>query len=495
MNNQTKSLLLLIGKVITILVNIISMMLISRYLSIHSYAEYRQIITALTLVVTISSVGLPSSIFYFFSPSKKEYYLSNFYMVFFCCICLLIPISILSLYYFDYNFNTKLFSRNIGIFTLLFTLSFLTACVENLYIVYERFKLVVINSFVPNFLFLLLILTFSNNILNIDIIIRILLIREVIKLVFFLYFIKDNNFKRKRVSFKVSKEILLFSIPVGISSLISAININIDKLLIGKLSTKENFAIIANASYEIPVLGLIGASLFNILISPLKEKYEKRDLQGTTKLWFRAGEIMIVIVVPITMACIIFAKEVVFFLFSDKFLKSVPLFQIYQINSLSRIFYYSSFFLAVRLNKLYTKNALINLILNLILNLVLIKIFGLWGAALANVISTQILILLQNRQIARVMGKKIYEIFPVISFLKAVGITLAFQYIVFKIYQNLFGFNMYIGLICMVLVMITSMFILTRLINSEILTFVLNIYYKMKEKFSGKVKVENKKSS
>lgn len=71
MNNKTKSILLFISKATTIGINLISMMLISRYLTINQYSDYRQILTALTLVISVASVGLPSSILYFITPTQK----------------------------------------------------------------------------------------------------------------------------------------------------------------------------------------------------------------------------------------------------------------------------------------------------------------------------------------------------------------------------------------------------------------------------------------
>ena len=117
----------------------------------------------------------------------------------------------------------------------------------------------------------------------------------------------------------------MFSVPIGLASIIGVININLDKLITGKLLSKEEFAMIATASYEIPVLGLIGMSLFNILIPSLKDKYNVSNNREIIDLWMRAGKVMITIIVPITIALIIFAKEVIVILFSDNFLNATNL--------------------------------------------------------------------------------------------------------------------------------------------------------------------------
>lgn len=94
----------------------------------------------------------------------------------------------------------------------------------------------------------------------------------------------------KNVKFNRVKEIIFFSIPIGISGLVSTLNTNLDKLITGKFLSKHDFAVIATASYEIPVLGLIGLSLFNILVPSIKEHFKENNLSEIIKLWDRAGK-------------------------------------------------------------------------------------------------------------------------------------------------------------------------------------------------------------
>ncbi|MBG9577726.1 hypothetical protein ABE42_00390, partial [Bacillus thuringiensis] len=61
MDNKIKSIVLLLSKTFTVCLNLISIMIISRYLSVEVFSEYRQIIIAITLVVSIASLGLPSA--------------------------------------------------------------------------------------------------------------------------------------------------------------------------------------------------------------------------------------------------------------------------------------------------------------------------------------------------------------------------------------------------------------------------------------------------
>ncbi|MCU5552163.1 hypothetical protein BK742_19735 [Bacillus thuringiensis serovar pingluonsis] len=482
MDNKIKSIVLLLSKTFTVCLNLISIMIISRYLSVEVFSEYRQIIIAITLVVSIASLGLPSAALYFMSSEKRNIYLPNFYVVMLVLNILLIPVCALGIYYFDYNFNTDLFTNYFWLFLILFLLSFTNASIENIFIAFNQFKLIILVSLLPNFFFIVQLLLFLYGGKGIKGIVLALLLREVLKIVILFYFIYKTKFEIRDVSLVKIREIIMFSVPIGLASIIGVININLDKLITGKLLSKEEFAMIATASYEIPVLGLIGMSLFNILIPSLKNKYNESNNREIIDLWMRAGKVMITIIVPITIALIIFAKEVIVILFSDNFLNATNLFRIYQLNALARIYYYGAFFLALGLNRLYTINSIINLISNLFISFFLIIKFGVVGAAIAIVINTYFLVFIQCYQIAKTLDVNIKQIFPVYELIKGIVITGSITLSIYGIYIYIFTFNLWIGLIMMILAVIICVIVLNLCINDEILKYGNKIFWKLRDK-------------
>lgn len=482
MDNKIKSILLLLSKVFTVFLNVISIMIISRYLSVEAFSEYRQIIVAVTLVVSIASLGLPSSVLYFMSSEKKSSYLPNFYIVLLLATLVLIPFCLVSIYYFNYNFNTDLFTKYFMCFLFLFLLSFINASIENIFISFNRFKLLILIAFLPNVVFIIQLLFALYNKQGLTAILFAMLLREFCKLMILFYFVYNTESKISDISLERIKEIIIFSIPIGVSSLIGVINTNLDKLVTGKLLSKEDFAMISTASYEIPVLSLIGLSLFNILIPSLKNKYSLNNNKGILHLWIRAGKVMITIIVPITVVFIIFAKEIIVILFSERYLDSINLFRIYQLNALSRIYYYGAFFLALGLNRLYTINSVINLVSNFILSFFLISKLGVRGAALAIVINTHLLIFIQCYQIAKTLNVRIKDVFPLFDFLKGVLITTGITLTIYGLYVYLFSFNVLVALIMMLVAVLVSVVVLNLTINDEILIYFNKILSKLREK-------------
>lgn len=492
MDNGFKSIILFVSKAFTVMVNIVSMMIISRFLPLEMYSNYREINTVLTLVISVASLGLPSSILYFMSSNKRHVYLPNFFMAMLFILMLLLPISIISLFYFNYNFNTFLFTEYWVFFILLFLFSFVGACIENLFIAFNTFKLLLINSFIPNLVFICSLFYTCYYKQTLVSLLLCLISREFIRILILLYFAKVIKVESKHFSMEKTMKILTFGVPIGAAALIGAINTNLDKLIIGKFFTEKEFAVIATASYEIPILGLIGVSLFNILIPSLKDKYDNNRYSELIELWYRAGKVMITVVIPIVVALIVFANEIVTLIFSSKYIDAVNLFRVYQVNALSRIYYYGSLFLALGLSRLYTRNAIINLINNLILNIVCIKVFGMKGAAVANVISAQLLIFIQTSQLKKVLKVKSTELFPIIEFIKGTVLTFMITICIYVIYKYIFDFNIYIGLVFMIIAMVLSILMLSKVITNEILIY-LNMKLNLRDKLYGLFKKDSKK--
>ncbi|TYR72627.1 oligosaccharide flippase family protein [Rossellomorea vietnamensis] len=482
MSNKSKSIILLISKSFGLIINMISIMIIARFLSVSNYGEYRQIITVVGILVSIFSVGLPSSALYFLSGKEKDKYLPNLMFSLLLLSGAFIILSYPIMVLFNTIFSTDMFTDSYFLIAVIISLSFIVSIIENLFISYNKFKFIVIVTILPNLVFMGFILYcyFYNE--NLFLILLSLLIRELLKVSILLYFIYKQKLDLQSLKPSRVKEVMYFGIPLGLSTIIASLNINIDKLVVGRFMDNEAFAIISNGSYEIPILGLIGVSLFNILVPNLKSKLDTNNFSEVIELWKRTGKVMITVVVPITIGTIVFAKEVILILFSEKYLNAVFLFQIYQINALSRIYIYGSFFLAAGKSKVYTLNSIIHLTNNLVLNCLLIIPFGLVGVAIATVISNVIQIILQNFQIAKIVNSRPSALFPYKSFLKANLISIILFVLPYYIYTNIFGVNTIVGLILMMFLIIIAIIILNYTITREILDYILSFYKKLRTK-------------
>lgn len=489
MNNKMKSVLLLLSKLISTLFNFLSMSILAYFLSVESFSQFRQFNIALTFIISLASIGLPQAILYFMSGEKKKSYLPNFYLINVVIVILLIPISILLLSLFNFIFNTEIFTVYAYVFTLLLVFSFVNSSLENFYLISNRLKLLLVNAMLPNVVFIVLLIIFYNK-LNIDIALNVFLIREVLRLVLFLFYVFTEGFEVKELSIFKIKEIIYYTIPVGIGSILGVLSTQLDKFVLGKILDENSFGLLVIASTEIPIISLASMSLFNVLLPKIKILYESKKYEDIIKQWLYTGNVLLVIAIPVVINFMFFSKEIVSILYSDKYVSATALFALYQFSLLFRIYNYGIFFMAIGKSKLYSLNVLLSIFLNVVLILVFVNLFGLIGSAIAVISSNIILVILQNLQIKKILHSS-SVIYPskniILSFMYVIPITLLIKYTS----TTLLGINNNLILFC-VMGMSTglSFLLLSKKINGTVLEYIFNIIFK-----NIKGKTNAKKSS
>lgn len=478
MSIQKYSSIMVISKLSKSLLDVFSIMILSRYLLIDQYGFYRQFLVSQQILIAIISLGIPASTMYFLSSEKKKEYLPNVYFVLGLISFSTILLSPLITKLFDLNFDTSFFQQNLLKLSFIYALSVFVTASENMIIALKKIKYMPIYILIPNIFWLLGV--FLSWVLkkDLDFVLMIFLIRFLLYFFITIIFIKEK-FEFKYVSKKRIKDVFLFGLPVGVSSMIGLFSTNIDKLVIGNLYDTETFAIFSNGAYEIPFLGIIGGSLFNVMIPSLKKYFDDGKKEKVNLLWNKAGWAMITIIIPIASIFIIFSETAILFLFSEKYLESVPFFRLYQVKLFFRIFLYGSFFISAGKSRLYMYNAAISMFLNLILDIILVIYVGPIGAVIATVISTFALVILQIFQISRILKLGIKDVFPWKKWSLSIIITLLISFIFYYIY-NFITDNVFVGLGFMALSFLTSFIVLSKFIDDQILKYFFSLIRKRK---------------
>lgn len=183
------------------------------------------------------------------------------------------------------------------------------------------------------------------------------------------------------------KEQLKFGIPLGLSSLIGIISINLDKLLVSSIFNPEQFAIYVNGAIEVPVVGIITGSVISILIPEFVEHYKMKDYGNAIALWQRAMSKCAFILFPIMVFLMIFAPEVMTIVFSQRYRASYLPFRIYLLLIPVRITNFGALIMAAGKSRYILYKSLGSLLINLVLSLMLIRPMGAIGAAVGTVMT------------------------------------------------------------------------------------------------------------
>lgn len=211
----------------------------------------------------------------------------------------------------------------------------------------------------------------------------------------FLFFhskVSKLKFNLKR---EVWKKFLLFSWPLGLASIFTAIFVNLDSALMGHLGQMAETGWynatrrIIDGTLILPML--IYQSFFPALSSAFVES--KKKLQ---KIWNSFAEVMIVLALPIIIGGITLSSKIINFLYGPNYFPSILVFQIL-------LFGVALSFLSEPLNQaLIVANQQEKFLLvtfgaalaNSILNIILIPRYSLYGAAISRIIALFLIFLL-----------------------------------------------------------------------------------------------------
>lgn len=211
-----------------------------------------------------------------------------------------------------------------------------------------------------------------------------------------------------KLRFKINKDLFknyfIMGLPFLLSGLLSTVNGNIDKFILGFYNKEFGDLGVYQAAYNfvnfiITFIGIIFLPLFPYIVRSYKEGREK--ISNTVKLVCR---IVLMITIPISIGGFLLAKDIIDLFYSSEYAGAVLPFKILMVYififALREVYAYS--LNAFKLEKKYLKVVGISAATNLILNLIFIPIYGFVGAAIITAATEIINLVLMRRYIRRI---------------------------------------------------------------------------------------------
>ena len=235
------------------------------------------------------------------------------------------------------------------------------------------------------------------------------------------------------------QEVFRYSLPLGLSSIIGMLSIQLDKLVVSGFFTPAQYAVFSIGAMELPFISILNNSVNAILLPHISSEPAKM-----TEVYRAAVRKNALIIFPFAVLGLIFATPLITFLYTETYLGSVPFFRVYLLNLPLRVATYGIIFMALRKTRYIMINSLVTLGLNLVLNLVLVRLIGMMGAVIATVIVTWLSVALYLYWMRHKLGLDLTELFPLKALLKTLlvaGISALPAYVVFWIFGRGWAFQ------------------------------------------------------
>lgn len=402
----------------------VSSMLLSRFRSYEEYGTYSQLMMVINLVTTIIMIGLPNSLNYFLGRAddneEKSKFLSVYYtlntLLSFLTGIVLVAVTPLMVSYFK-NSLIKNFIYFLAIFPWT---KIICSSVENVLVAYQKTNYIMLYRILNSVSLLAIIVLVELCSWTFTVYMVLYLAVEIVFCIWVYLIVKGVAKKFKVLLDKnLIKEMLKFSIPIGLASMVGTLNIELDKLVVGRAFGTEQLAIYTNAAKEMPVT-IIASSLTAILLPQMARLLKKEKTVEAMALWRSATTLSFIAICFLSFGLIVFAEEAMTVLYSEKYLPGVNIFRIYCLVLLLRCTYFGMILNASGKTNFIFISSVASLVLNVILNLIFTYFIGIEGPAWASLVAQLIVNIAQLIYTARIIKVSFKAVFP----WKASGITM-----------------------------------------------------------------------
>lgn len=419
---------LTVSKVVILAISLITSILLSRFSSLEEYGTYSEILLVVNLAVSIIMLGLPNSLNYFLpradTDENRDTFLSTYYtattiLSAICGFILVVAIPLI-IVYFD----------NPGISTYTYVLAVLPWAKviingrSNMLVATNNVKREIVYSICYSIcsLGIILLVQVADRDFSFYMCLYIMLEAAYSIAVYFEAKKITKRFQVK-INWNLLKQILIFSIPLGLSTALGTLCTEIDKLMIGWFYDTEKVAIYTNAAKELPLVYI--SSSFTSVLMPRVVKYIKDNKKGLAlDLWKKSAEFCFIIMSLFALGCFVFAPQVITILYSSKYIEGTGIFRIYSLTLLCRITYWGMILNGYGKTKDILYNSLLSLVLNVVLNYICYLVFGFIGPALATLISLLSTCAFQLNRTSKCVDVKMRYLLPWKNMAKILGISL-----------------------------------------------------------------------
>lgn len=195
-----------------------------------------------------------------------------------------------------------------------------------------------------------------------------------------------------RPSLSGMREMLAFSVPLGLATMIGTITTQVDKIIVGSMCSPEEFAVFALGAIEVPFLGLVTGSITMVVLSDMRKAVTAGHLDEALRLFHIVAIKSSLVIYPVGIFLFVCADPFIQTLFSDEYAGSVDPFRLYLLKLPYRVVVFGALLVTLGRNKLILKVSLLSLIMGSTLSILFVEMWGPVGAVMGPLLSAYILV-------------------------------------------------------------------------------------------------------
>ena len=208
------------------------------------------------------------------------------------------------------------------------------------------------------------------------------------------------------------RQVLSYSVPLGIADLLWKVNQFIDKYIVMFLLPVVIFAEYSVGAWEVPLVPMIATSVASVMMIPFVSSYMEGNKERLLTLWTQSITKVSIMVLPLMVLFVITSRELIMLLFSRDYEGAAIVFSVYTLTLFQRVADYSAVLKAINKTRVVTGWAGLTVILNLLLCVPFVLWLGMIGAAVSTLLATFIAWFFVLIALSQVLDVPLREVFP-----------------------------------------------------------------------------------
>jgi O-antigen/teichoic acid export membrane protein len=364
-SNTKQALWLALSSFSTASLSFVSAAILSRYFDKSEYGTYKQILYVYVTLQTIFTIGLPSVFSYFiprYSIEKGKFFVNKINRVFIVLGIVFSVVLYLLSDYIAYLLKNDELSTGLKIFSLFPLFTFPSLGVEGLYVALKRTREIAVYNII-NRLLMLVCIVYPVVFLDGG-------YKEALigwGLASFLVFLYAMYMKSKPY-FTVAKQkidnfysiVFNYSVPLMAASLVGFFIESSNQFFISRYYGVEEFAEYSNGYISLPLIAMIGGSVKAVLLPLFSKAQHENKMNDALRSYDSAVLKSITLAFPLILFSMVFATDIVQFVYGDLYKSSGIYFRASLIRDLFKVLPYLAILLATGYSRIYFTSHLLS---------------------------------------------------------------------------------------------------------------------------------------
>ena len=360
------------ARVIGIIFSIFIPMYLGRKLSIETYGTYKQIMLFFWFSQVALNLGFDDSVYYFLNRNPNKFPLYSFNAMIFNLLITGILWGVLSVFKVEISSLIKnpSLAQYLPMLGYLILATVSSMQIEGILIIgldrfNERLAVEIGTEFLKS-VGTISAFYFYNSVYAVLVFLALIMTARLMATMIIIHKCKvDANLSYREAPKYIISQVK-FGLPLGISRIFQNI-LNMENYFISSFFSLVQFTYYSVGCFENPLVNAARTSMFELLNIEMIDAMRKGNYAKAIEVWRSMTRKVFLIIIPFVFYMIFFAHEIIIFIFSDKYLPSVPFFKVFNVFLFVGALNPEPFFRATSKTNLALKIKLVGLLIGITL--------------------------------------------------------------------------------------------------------------------------------